>query len=216
MLIKRNLAGTDKELSDKYFTSQKTRKLQIGCGENILKGWLNSDYQPKSDKILHLDVTKPFPFKENVLDYVFSEHTISQFTYLQGLKIFAECYRDLKPRGKLRISTPDLSFLIGLYKSEKSELQKAYLRWATENLKKTAPFCEDTLVINKFMRNWGHKFIYDEKILRYSLEKVGFTEIKKCDLCDSEDEALQGLENVGRMSAGFLELESIALEAVKL
>ncbi len=70
--------------------------------------------------------------------------------------------------------------------------------------------------INKFMRNWSHKFIYDEKILRYSLEKVGFKEIKKCDLCDSEDKVLRGLENVDKMPAGFLALESITLEAAKL
>jgi predicted SAM-dependent methyltransferase len=214
--IKRNLAGTDRKIIDKYFASQKIKKLQIGCGGNILKGWLNSDYQPKSDKILHLDVTKSFPFKENLLDYVFSEHMVSQFTYLQGSKMFAECYRILKPGGKLRLSTPDLSFLIDLYKSEKSELQKAYLKWATESFIKTAPYCEDTFVINNFVRDWDHKFIYDEKVLRYSLEKVGFAEIKKCDLRDSEDEALQGLENVGRMPAGFLELESVTIEAIKL
>ncbi len=104
-------------------------------------------------------------------------------------------------------------FLAAIYPED---FGKAYLGWAVESFIKTAPYYEDTFVINNFVRDWNHKFIYDEKVLRHSLEKVGFTEIKKCDLCDSEDEELQGLENVGRMPAGFLEIESITLEAAKL
>jgi hypothetical protein len=102
-----------------------------------------------------------------------------------------------------------------LYKSEKSELQKAYLKWVTDNFIKEAPYYGGTFVINYFVRHWGHKFIYDEKALRYSLEKAGFTEIVKCRISDSQDKELQGLENEERMPVGFLGLESIVLEATK-
>ncbi len=65
--IKRNLAGTDKEIIGKYIASQQIRKLQIGCGGNILKGWLNSDYYPKSDKTLHLMLQNRSPLKKMCL-----------------------------------------------------------------------------------------------------------------------------------------------------
>lgn len=210
------MVGTDRKIIDKYFKSQKIRKLHIGCGENILKGWLNSDYHPISTQVLRLDATKPFPFKNDEFDYVFSEHLIEHITYPQGLQMLAECYRILKSSGKLRVATPDLLFLIELYRSDKSELQKEYIKCDTDKNIKYAPCYEDTFVINNLMRNWGHKFIYDEKTLRYSLEKVGFTRISKYELSDSDNEELRNLENVGRMPEGFLKLQSIVLEGTKL
>jgi predicted SAM-dependent methyltransferase len=213
--IKRDLTGIDEKIIEDYFTNHKTKKLHIGCGRNILKGWLNSDYYPRLDQTIYLDATKPFPIKDDEFDYVFSEHMIEHITYPQGLQMLTECYRVLKPRGKLRIATPDLLFLIDLYRNEKSWLQTAYVKWATDNFIKTAPCYEDVFVINNFMRGFGHKFIYNEKVLHYSLEKVGFSEITKCDLNDSEDEELRGLENESRMPGGFLRLESIVLEGTK-
>lgn len=65
------------------------------------------------------------------------------------------------------------------------------------------------------MREWDHKLIYDEKVLRYSLENVGFVKIRKYNLMDSDDDHLRYLENESRMPAGFLKLESIILEATK-
>ena len=65
------------------------------------------------------------------------------------------------------------------------------------------------------MRDYGHQFIYNEKVMRYSLEKIGFTEITRCELNDSKDKELRGLENEDRMPPGFLKLESFVLEAIK-
>ena len=79
----------------------------------------------------------------------------------------------------------------------------------------SAPFCDSTFVINNFMRDWGHLFIYDEKILRYSLEIAGFENITKCDLNNSEVDALRNLENEKRVPEGFLQLESLTLEGTK-
>ena len=213
--IQRDLAGTDRNIIDDYFKEHGIRKLHIGCGPNVLHGWLNSDYYPQSAQILHLDATEPFPFKNDEFDYVFSEHMIEHITYSQGSHMLAECHRVLKPTGKVRIATPDLSFLIDLYGSDKSDLQKDYIKWATNRFISTAPYYEDTFVINNFVRDWGHKFIYDEKTLRYSLEKAGFTGIVKRYLSDNEDHELRDLENEGRMPPGFLRLESIVLEGTK-
>ena len=211
--IKRERARVDRKIIDGYFRDHKIRKLHIGCGKNILKGWLNSDYYPQSAEILHLDATQPFPFKDAEFDYVFSEHMIEHITYAEGRHMLAECHRVLKPKGKLRITTPDLSFLIALYQNDKrSDLQNQYIKWSINQFIPNAPFSEDTFVINNFMRDWEHKFIYDEKTLRYSLENAGFTEITKRHVNNSEDEHLRDLEYETRMPAGFLELESIVLE----
>lgn len=214
--LKRKFGRVDRAIIESHFAEREIRKLHIGCGGNILIDWLNSDLFPYSDSILHLDATNTFPFANDTFDFIFSEHVIEHISYSHGLVMLSECYRVLKNNGKIRISTPNLSFLMDLYRDQKSELQKEYIKWATNSFIKNAPYYDDTFVINNFVRDWGHLFIYDDKTLRSSLEKAGFARIVRCDLNESEDEALRNLENEERMPKGFLKLESLTLEGAKI
>jgi predicted SAM-dependent methyltransferase len=211
----RQARHTDRRLVEDYLTQATVRKLHLGCGTNVLPGWLNADYFPSSAKILHLDATKPFSLLAiGSFDYIFSEHMIEHISYLDGSRMIAECYRILRLGGKLRLSTPDLSFLVDLYKNDKSKMQREYVDWASKRIT-WAPYNEDTFVINNFVRDWGHCFIYDEKTLRKSMGKSGFTGITRYPLALSDDQAFCKLENEKKMPAGFLQLESLTLEGSK-
>ncbi len=65
------------------------------------------------------------------------------------------------------------------------------------------------------MRDFGHLFIYDEKTLTDSMKQAGFTDITRCEINHSESEAFRDLEHETRMPDGFLQLETLTLEAVK-
>lgn len=203
------------EITQSYLSSHKIRKLHIGCSDHILDGWLNTDISPQFPFVLRLDASQPFPLGNDEFDYIFSEHMIEHILYPQGMQMLSECYRVLRKNGRVRISTPNLNFLIDLYKEEKTDLQKNYIKWATDQFIRSAPWYDELFVINNFVRDWGHKFIYNEKILAASLRKVGFSKILRCELNKSEEEALRNLENENRMPAGFLKLETMTLEGVK-
>jgi predicted SAM-dependent methyltransferase len=206
-------SGRDAKLIDRYFREASTRKLQIGCGENVLEGWLNCDLNPKKDSVLRLDATKRFPFDDGQFDYVFSEHFIEHIDYPEGLKMLSECRRVLKPGGKARITTPNMAFLIDLYRKDKSEQQLRYIEWATKSFINYAPATRDVFVINNFFTcDWGHRFIYDQESLTELMQKAGFGNIRSFVLGGSDDPELRGLENESRMPAGFLKLESITVE----
>ncbi|MFN8575961.1 MAG: methyltransferase domain-containing protein [Candidatus Sericytochromatia bacterium] len=214
--LKRQFGYIDKMIIQDYFNTQDRFKLHIGCGSNTHNDWLNSDYFPESNKILHLDATEVFPFSSGTFDYIFSEHMIEHISYSQGFNMLNECYRILTENGKIRISTPDFKFLNDLYIENKSDLQKEYIKWSIDNFIQDAPYYDSIFVINNFVRDWGHLFIYDEKTLRLLLEKAGFSKIVRCNLNESEDIELQDLENINRLPKGFLKLESITLEATRL
>jgi predicted SAM-dependent methyltransferase len=197
-----------------YLANNAIKKLHIGCGGNVLVGWLNSDYYPTSPGVIHLDATKRFSFPDETFHYVFSEHMIEHIMYPDGLRMLQQCHRVLKRNGRIRVSTPDLRFLIGLYSASKSELQTNYIRWSSESFIKNGEYT-DTMVINNFVRAWGHVFIYDEKTLTRSLGLSGFVDVVACKINASQDEHLAGLENDQRMPAGFLQLETLTLEARK-
>ena len=204
-----------RKLIDKYLLEENESKLHVGCGSNVLDGWLNADYSPTTPAVIYLDATKTFPFGSDTFNYIFSEHMIEHISYGDGLFMLREALRVLKPGGKIRISTPNLAFLIGLYNEKKTDLQERYIKWSSEAFIGNDSFCKDTFVINNYFYSWGHKFIYDESLLRSTLEKAGFVNVKNFPLQQSESAPLRNLENEGRMPAGFLDLETLTLEGTK-
>lgn len=199
-----------------YLTKHTVRKLQIGAQSNSIDGWLNVDIHPKSETVAYMDATEPFPFSDNSLDYIFSEHMIEHISFEDGHFMLKECFRVLKKGGKIRISTPDLAFLFGLYSKEKTDTQIRYINFSVERYLKNRVPAMDTIVINNFMRDWGHEFVHDEKSLRHLLSTVGFVNIKRMIVGESEDAQLRNVEQHGKeITEEFNHLESIVMEAVK-
>ena len=216
----------DQRLIDRYLRDVTTeRKLQLGCGRNWLEGWLNSDSSPRTSDILQLDVTIALPFEDDTFDYIFSEHVIEHISYPEGAYMLEECFRVLKPGGVLRVGTPDLAFLVNLYREDeaasqsRTQIEQEFLEYFLANEIKdretNAPVDFDTYLINKFVRAWGHEFIYDEKSLRHMMTTLGFAGITRCEVMESEHQALSDLENIDRKPPGHIALETIVMEATK-
>jgi len=179
---------------DSYLRSHACRKLQIGAGRNLLKGWLNTDLFPASRKVVYLDATKPFPFTEATFDYAISEHQIEHITYVQGLFMLSEIHWVLKPGGKIRIATPDLKVYIDLYSPPYNDIQQSYMKWTVDRYlpkigKYSAPF-----VINNAFKSHGHQFLYDMRTLQEAMEQTGFVNIRQYEVGESDDENLRGVE----------------------
>jgi predicted SAM-dependent methyltransferase len=210
----RRLLHPEQKLFRQYLNALGNKKLHIGCGDHLLEGWLNCDLNWEimhGVQIFPLDATKPFPFASSIFDVVFSEHMIEHIPYPAGCAMLRECFRVLKPKGTIRVATPDLFFLINLYNHPRND----YIRWATDTFIPWAPIADRTFVINNFVRDWGHQFIYDEPTLSSALGRVGFVNIVRQQPQESNIEDLRGLENQNRMPPGFLSLETMVLEANK-
>jgi predicted SAM-dependent methyltransferase len=197
-----------------YIKTNSVRKLHIGCGYHRIAGWLNTDVFPMRDTII-LDAARKFPFETDTFDYVYCEHTIEHMPFADGQTMLMECHRVLKPGGTLRMATPDVRFLFNLYREDRSALEEEYIAWSCSNfVGKKAP--QNALgVINNFVRDWGHVFIYDPDTLRTSMITAGFQEIVPAKTGESERPALSELENSARMPSGFYELETFIFEATK-
>lgn len=200
---------------ENYLNSHRIKKLQLGCWPFPFKTWLNSDLHAAGE-VIPIDLTKSFPIEDNAFHYIFCEHTIEHFTFKQGEVMLREIYRVLKPKGKVRFATPDLKFLIDLYGNNKSLLQQKYISWASDEFLREGGQATDTFIINNFVRAWGHQFIYDLKTLKFLLEKVGFTDVRRFTPGQSQDKNLKGLESHGKsIGEEFNKLESFVVEAVK-
>jgi len=207
-----------KKIAAHYLKKTQVKKLQIGSGSNAIPGWLNTDLTPTRREIIFMDATKKFPFEDCTFDYVYSEHFIEHVDYTTGLKVLKECFRVLKPGGKIRVTTPDLKFLMRLYDTEKTDMERLYIKNILSSFYPNRKDDEypDAFILNNNFRAWGHRFIYDSKTLSDSLRTCGFINVKSCPIGESDDQHLRGLEYHNRgLEDEFRKLESMALEATK-
>ena len=211
----RAIRGVDRRIVNRYFAQTSEPKLHIGCGDHLLAGWLNSDKTPRSPDAMYLDAARRFPFPDAVLDYVYGEHVIGDLSFQQADIMLRECFRTLAPNGKIRIATPDLAFLIDLYRERcPSDMQRQYMKWFSAQTK--SPRDEGGFLVNYYAKAWRLKFVYDESILREAMATAGFSRIVMRSLNESDHAALRNLENENRLPDGFLRMESLILEGTKI
>ena len=179
-------ARTKKNLKS-YLSGNDCPMLQLGAGQNVLKGWFNTDYFPRQS-IYFLDVTKPFPLPSNSFKFIFTEHHIEHITYRDAVSMLKECFRILEPGGLIRIVTPDLkntisNYLNGsIYNEEVYSHSKEYICSGFYNAVTYVPVDDylDAHIVNDTFLNYEHKFIYDFESLKRVLEHAGFGNVKDC------------------------------------
>ena len=83
------------------------KKLNLGCGRNIKKGYVNLDSVSLPGVDIVHDVEKlPLPFRDEEFDEIRCDNILEHIEYIAVLK---DLYRILKPGGCVRIRVPHFS-----------------------------------------------------------------------------------------------------------
>lgn len=221
--IRDNMGVYDEYMVSDYLRSASPKALNIGCGTNILPGWLNTDVRPEIGAVF-MNAAFSFPFDADTFDYVYSEHLLEHLTYDRGKFMLSEAFRVLKPNGVLRLAVPTLDFLLKMYANPTSELTQSYVRWSLQQYAPSmfADFEADdapipvSLVLNNYMRFWGHSMLYDRETLFRMLEKSGFSSIEIHSPGESNHSFLRNLELHDRVIPAWVnDLETVVVEAHK-
>ena len=154
------------------------KRLHIGCGQQSIPGWVNIDNQglPGVDQVL--DVRHGLPFR-NVVS-IYAEHFLEHLSLDEGLAFLQECRRVLSPDGVLRLSTPNLDWVIVTH----------YHGWQQPD--EAARL--DCVRLNRAFHGWGHQFLYNRAMLDAALRAAGFDGITACRYGESATPELAGLE----------------------
>ncbi|HEX4441411.1 MAG TPA: hypothetical protein VH854_15150 [Thermoanaerobaculia bacterium] len=153
-------------------------RLHIGCGEQSLPGWINIDNQglPGVDQVL--DVRRGLPFSG--VAAIYAEHFLEHLSLDAGLAFLAECRRVLLPDGVLRLSTPNLDWvMLTHYRGPAAPPDDAL---------------EDAFRINRAFHGWGHQFLYNAATLESALAASGFERVERREYGQSDRPELTGLE----------------------
>ncbi len=83
-------------------------KLNVGCGKRRIEGALNIDIDPDSEANMLMDMSKvPWLWRDDSIDEIYMFHFLEHCP--NHKEILSECYRILKPQGKLHITVPHSS-----------------------------------------------------------------------------------------------------------
>lgn len=177
VLLRRRLAGM----------LLRDARVHLGSGTNHLPGWINVDIERGLHPDVRADLRAGFPAPEGSVALIHSEHVFEHLELQDGIQLFADCRRILRPDGVIRVAMPDLDRLIDAYHGDwqaQPWLQDPYY----------ASIDTPTHMLNYALRAWGHRYVYSYAELEYRLRKAGFRAIRRCEFGHSELAALRGLE----------------------
>jgi len=131
------------------------RKIHVGCGYEKFEGWENYDRE--------VDISKPLPFENETVDYMFSNHMLEHVTQHQGFRFLKDCFRVLKPGGVLRVGVPDIKRILDM-----CSVPQVFTDYAIE--RGGSPGIAVENVIFKF----EHQSAYTRDLLDAMLRCIGF------------------------------------------
>jgi predicted SAM-dependent methyltransferase len=154
-------------------------RLHIGSGQRHLEGWVNIDNQelPGVDRVV--DVRDGLPFAN--VSTIFAEHFLEHLPLEAGLAFLTECRRVLAPEGRLRLSTPNLAWVLETHYRQDPSLPEDQGLF-------------DALRTNRAFHGWGHQFLYNRASLSSVLAAAGFADVSFHAYGESPHPELVGVE----------------------
>ena len=87
-------------------------KLNIGCGDEVLEGYINLDPHIDNEGIIKEDfITYAQGIEDNYFDEILCEAVLEHTPHSAALGFLMEMFRILKPGGKVDIVVPDMDYL---------------------------------------------------------------------------------------------------------
>lgn len=153
--------------------------LDIGVGNNYVDGWTHVDFfqmrirfwkkYPKKYPInrpeIETDLRYPLNCADEIVDGVYSGHTLEHLYPFHAYQLLTEIFRILKPKSWLRINVPDLKYAIEIYNGN---IHSTRYKFKAE-------------AISGCTQNWGHHSAWDEELLTYALKTTGFVNVREVE-----------------------------------
>lgn len=188
-------------------------KLQLGCGRNLLDGWINTDSAP-SVSADYLDCARPLPFGADVFEAVFCEHTIEHIPHDEANRLIKEVFRILRPGGVFRVVTPSLETFCRMVLEPNAPEAQTYLAWFKTYVRN--PDADMVDAINLCFYGHGHRHIYSAGELDSMLRGAGFQNTILMRAESYSHAVFNGVDGHGKVvGAAINAIEAMAIEAVK-
>lgn len=153
-------------------------RLNLGCGEKILAGFVNIDCRNLPGVHVVLDLEKEdLPYEDGSADEILLEDFLEHLSGARQRPFLVEVYRVLKPGGRVFIKLPDLGRIAERYCGVTYGVSSEH--------KGNAEIMAATLYGGQDYESNFHKWGYDWRSLKTILESMDFRVID----CNSDGES---------------------------
>lgn len=200
-------------------------RLNLGCGETVIDGWINVDYALGArirrlpimgwivsklhlfdvswdNRVLIHDLKKRFPFSDQSVDVIYCSHMFGCFSKTERSFFLSECHRILKMEGVIRVIQPDLKAFVATYMSGRISAEDFL-----ERLCVILPKPEGLLKrVTVGVFSYPYMCVYDEATLAAVLLQAGFS-VQSKQAFESDIHDIREIEQEHRVAQGTIILE---------
>lgn len=185
--------------------------LNVGCGPNIHKDFINLDYEWRPGLDICWNIRKKIPLEDSSLSGIFSEHCLEHITLEETRRVVGEFFRLLKPGGVARVSVPDGGLYLNIYAQRELSTNEDSTRdlknFPYEETDRESGIYSPIVSVNRIAREHGHLYLYDFHILKSIFENSGFVNVTQTGY-------LQGQDPVLLIDSEHRAVESLYVEAI--
>ena len=146
-------------------------KLHLGCWKRFLPGFVHIDLAD----FPHIDYRRSVDdlsiFEDDSVDFIYASTVLEYFSFKQAPQVLQEWCRVLKPGSAIKIAVPDFESMISYYKKTGRVLDLQGLIYGSMSI----PTPDGN------SQSFGHKMLYDFKLLKQLLEQNGFKSVGRYD-----------------------------------
>ena len=154
-------------------------KLNVGCGEDYRKGFVNIDGSKvlsRVDKVIDISSESLLShFREREVEYILANDIIEHHFHWQAIRILQEFYILLEQGGQVEIRVPDAELIIN--SQQFSTEKKLYLLFGGQDIPQGRSQEMDESR-KKFPEFFCHKYAWTKKLLKKELSEIGFSVIQ--------------------------------------
>jgi len=150
-------------------------RLHLGCGDNILDGWMNIDIGSDDPRVIHCDVSNLDQIVgDGSASEIYACHVLEHIPRGLQVPVLAHWLGKLRPSGVCYIAVPDFNYLVTEYVRALAEGEQW---WDSEKA-----------IISSLMGGYAdgshdehnhHKSLFDLQYLAYLMTTAGFVGVRR-------------------------------------
>ncbi len=151
-------------------------RANIGSGDHPLNYWQNVDCDPEMPAQIHA-LVPPMPFEDEELEHIWACHFLEHLDYTDGAIFLAECYRCLKPGGRLGVVVPDTKAIMLRWLQQTGDCMYIKDEWRCVN--DLDDMCHVFLYSD--IQETPHQWSYEPFTLARAMTEAGFEKLHEID-----------------------------------
>ena len=153
-------------------------RLNIGCGQKVMDGWLNLDGYVIGKGVLYFNALNRLPLGNGSSRRIHCEHFLEHLTFQQAVAFLEDCRRVLAAEGSMRLIIPDAEKYMNAYVARNDGFfdQLRFLGNASRSLE------TNMMVCNQMFRMGGdHRFAWDFTTIEQVSRGAGFSFVERSE-----------------------------------